>query len=80
MTCHTRNTALRTRLYRHVAESETAQLGFLNSAIVGSAYVIGATRNTYLDLFGLGLVGATLAGVVGHGIIRILIARRRRDK
>jgi hypothetical protein len=81
VTCHTRDTALRTRLYRHVAETETAQLGFLNSAILGSAYVIGATRNTYLDLFGLGLVGLTMAGVGGHGLIRILGAlRRRRDK
>lgn len=81
VTCHTQNTQLRTRLYRHVAESETAQLGFLNSAMVGSAYVIGATRNTYLDLLGLGLVGLTIAGVGAHGLIRILGALRgRRDK
>lgn len=80
VSCHTQNTALRTRLYRYAAENETAELGFLNSAIVGSAYVIGATRNAYLDLFGLGLVGLTIAGVGGHGLIRILGAlRRRRD-
>lgn len=80
VTCHTKDTALRTRLYRHVAESETAKFGFLNSAVMGESYVIGATRNTYLDLLGLGLVGLTFAGVVGHGVIRILIGLRRRDK
>jgi predicted CXXCH cytochrome family protein len=78
--CHTKNTALRTSLYRWTAEEETSKLGFLNSAIMGESYVIGATRNVYLDLFGLGLVGLTFAGVVGHGIIRILVGRKRRDK
>jgi len=81
VSCHTKDTALRTRLYRHLAAGETEKLGFLNSAIVGDAYVIGATRNAYLDMFGLGLVGLTIAGVGGHGLIRILSAlRRRRDK
>jgi predicted CXXCH cytochrome family protein len=80
VTCHTKDSALRTRLYRHMAETETASLGFLNSAVMGESYVIGATRNTYLDLLGLGMVGLTLAGVVGHGLIRFVIARRRRDK
>jgi predicted CXXCH cytochrome family protein len=80
VTCHTKDSALRTRLYRYVAESETAKLGFLNSAVMGESYVIGATRNSYLDWLGLGLVGLTLAGVLGHGLIRIMIALRRRDK
>ena len=33
-------------------ESEQETAGFLNSAILRNAYVIGATRNTYLDLAG----------------------------
>lgn len=76
--CHTQNSALRTRLYRHVAEIETRELGFINAAIVRNTYVIGATRNAYLDALGFILVGGTLVVVVIHGLIRIVIARRRR--
>lgn len=79
--CHTRDSALRTRLYRYVAETEAAKVGFLNSAILGDSYVIGATRNPYLDFGGLALLGLTLAGVAGHAGLRILSALgRRRSK
>jgi hypothetical protein len=79
--CHSQKTALRTRLYRHLAETEAADYGFVNSAVMGSAYVIGATRNTYVDLAALWLVGLTAAGIAGHGAIRLLLAliRRRRS-
>lgn len=76
--CHSQNSALRTGLYRHVAETESAQLGFLNSAVLGSSYVIGATRNTHLDRFGMVLVVLVAAGVGLHGLIRFLAALRRR--
>lgn len=81
VTCHSQNTALRTRLYRHVAENQSAQLGFANSAILGSAYVIGATRNQYLDWGILGLGALTVGGLGVHGAIRLFLAviRRRRS-
>ena len=81
VTCHTRDTALRTRLYRHAAATETAQMGFLNSAVLGDSYVIGATRNAYLDLFAALLLGITALGVAAHAGLRILAALgRRRNK
>ena len=80
VTCHTQNTALRTRLYRYTAETQAQEAGFLNSALLGNAYVIGATRNTYLDLFGLGLIGLTIAGIGGHATLRVLGALIRRGR
>lgn len=77
--CHTLNSALRTRLYRHIAETDTRELGFVNAAFLRSSYVIGATRNTYLDALGLIMVGGTLVAVVIHGLLRIFLARRRRS-
>lgn len=79
--CHSQNSALRTRLYRHVAENQGAQLGFANSAILGSAYVVGATRNVYLDWGMLGLGALTVGGLGIHGLIRVVLAaiRRRRS-
>lgn len=72
VTCHTQNTALRTRLYRWQAETEGARLGFINSAIIGQAYVIGATRNTYFDYLGIALVVLALGGVALHGLGRVV--------
>lgn len=77
--CHTLNSALRVRLYRHITEIDTRELGFVNAAFLRSSYVIGATRNTYLDALGLIMVGGTLAAVIVHGLLRIFIARRRRS-
>jgi len=78
VSCHSQNTALRMRLYRHVAQEETNELGFLNSAVLGDAYVIGATRNVYLDKLALWLTGLTLAAIGLHAGIRILSGLYRR--
>jgi predicted CXXCH cytochrome family protein len=78
--CHSRESTLRTRLYRHLVESEQETAGFLNSAILRHAYVIGATRNTYLDVAGGLLIAGTVGAVTGHGLVRFVagIWRRRR--
>lgn len=80
VSCHSQDTALRTRLYRHMAQEETSRMGFLNSAVLGEAYVIGATRNVYLDNLALWLVGLTLGGVVIHALLRIVSSRSRRRR
>ena len=78
-TCHSPNSALNLGLYRHVRETETRERGFANAAFLSNAYVIGATRNIYLDMLGLIMVGGTLAGVAMHGLLRIIVARRRKS-
>lgn len=78
VSCHSTNSTLRTRLYRHLVDQEVQTAGFTNSVILRSAYVVGATRNTYLDMAGLALIALTTAGVLGHGFIRILTGLWRR--
>lgn len=80
VTCHSQDTALRTRLYRHMAQEETSKMGFLNSAVLGNTYVIGATRNVYLDRLALWLVGLTISGIALHGFLRILASLFRRGR
>lgn len=80
VSCHSANSSLRTRLYRHLVKEEVAAMGFTNSVILSSSYVIGATRNPVLDLIVIGLVALTLAGVLLHGAIRIIFAIRRKGK
>lgn len=82
VSCHTRDSALRTRLYRHLVQEERVNsVGFVNAAILTDAYVIGATRNEYLDFAAIALVGLTVAALGLHGLMRVvgrMIVRRRR--
>lgn len=78
--CHSANSTLRVRLYRHLVEEEREKVGFVNSVILNEAYVIGATRNRYLDLaFGLA-VAVTAGGIALHGLARFLAGLRRRRR
>lgn len=79
-TCHSANTSLNARLYRHLAAEEQNKYGFINSVILGSSYVVGATRNPTLDFGLIVLFGATVVGVLGHGLVRIITTRLRRSK
>ena len=78
--CHSGNSSLKTRLYRHLVAEEQQKYGFTNSAILSTSYVIGATRHPLLDAIVLGLVILTLVGVLGHGVIRFICAIRRKEK
>ena len=80
--CHSQASTLRTRLYRHLVEAEQETNGFLNSVILRHSYVIGATRNSYLDIAGGLLIAGTLGGAAGHALFRIIAGawrKRRRN-
>ena len=78
--CHTGNSALKVRLYRHLVKDEQNKYGFVNSVILGQSYVIGATRNPVLDTLMIGLAALTLIGVLVHAAMRIIAAYLRRRK
>jgi len=78
--CHSANSTLRVRLYRHLVEEERERAGFINSVILNEAYVIGATRNRYLDT-AFGVIAAAVAGGIAlHGLARIVLGLRRRRR
>lgn len=75
--CHSRDSALNLRLYRHLAEEEQGRLGFTNAVVLRTSYVIGATRHPLIELLiWLALAGA-IVGVFGHGLARFIASRRR---
>ncbi len=78
--CHSSNSMLKARLYRHLVSSEEERLGFANSIILANTYVLGATRNPLLDTLVMIAFGAMLLGLLAHGIGRIItgIVRRRK--
>ncbi len=80
LACHSANSTLKVRLYRHMAKDEQQKYGFTNSIFLSNSYIIGATRHPLLDAIIIIAVLLTLAGVLTHGAIRIVLALRRKGK
>lgn len=78
--CHSQDSALATRLYRYASTNVSADLGFSNPSMLGSTYVIGATRNVLIDKIVIALFGLTILGLLGHGALRIVMALFRRGR
>ncbi len=78
--CHAMNSKLMTTLYRHEKELSRQKYGFINGTILSDAYVIGTTRNVYLNNISIALFGLTLAGITGHGFLRIITKKKKRTK
>lgn len=79
--CHNADSSLRTRLFQHRVVDEPARVnrwGFINAVMLGDHYVVGATRNVWLERASVIILGLMLAGIVAHIIIRIVAWRRRK--
>lgn len=77
--CHSKNSVLMESLYRFKAEENRKKAGFFNAAILNEGYVIGANRNEILNLLSVVIFGLTLTGILIHGILRILTAKKRKS-
>ena len=81
VSCHSADSSLKTRLYRHLVSEERQRLGFANSVILANSYVLGATRHALIDTLLMIAFGAMLVGLLAHGVGRIVARRRqRKDK
>lgn len=80
LSCHSADSSLKTRLYRHLVKEEQQKLGFTNSVILSNTYVLGATRHPLLDTLILGAFAAMLLGLVVHGVGRIVARILHRRK
>jgi nitrate/TMAO reductase-like tetraheme cytochrome c subunit len=81
VSCHSRDSTLRTRLYRYlVREDRLSKEGFLNGYVLTDAYVVGATRNEWLDRASFLAVALVLGGIALHAFLRIVSALLRRRK
>jgi len=76
--CHSQNSVLVSKLYAYLSWKERAERGWLNAVLFNNAYLVGATRNRWLDWATLALTSMTVVGVAIHGTGRWLCARLRR--
>jgi predicted CXXCH cytochrome family protein len=76
--CHSANSSLSTRLYRSkVEEARINSIGFMNGYILNEAYVLGVTRNQWLDWASLVILALLVAGLGGHGLLRFVATMLR---
>lgn len=68
--CHSKNSILMTKLYKHEKEQSRQKYGFINGTILSDAYVIGTTRNIYLDFISLTLFGILIIFIGLHSLLR----------
>ncbi|MEZ5352510.1 MAG: cytochrome c3 family protein [Bryobacteraceae bacterium] len=76
--CHSRDSLLLRKLYKHAAERERSEGGIINSVIYNDAYMIGATKYEWLDRLSLAVFGIALVAIALHALGRWAGARRRR--
>jgi hypothetical protein len=68
--CHSQNSKLMSSLYVHEKKQSRLKYGFVNGTLLSDAYVIGTTRNIYLDTLSLIIFGMTFLGISVHGFLR----------
>ena len=78
--CHSSNSILVQSLYKFQTKEERNKEGFINAVILNNSYVIGATRNYYLNLLSFIIFGLTLIALAFHGILRWNSKKRKSDE
>ncbi len=68
--CHSKNSILMTKLYKHEKEKSREKFGFINGTILSDAYVVGTTRNLILDTGFILLLGITVIFILLHSFLR----------
>ncbi|MFN3306430.1 MAG: hypothetical protein ACK42Z_04495, partial [Candidatus Kapaibacteriota bacterium] len=68
--CHSKNSILMTKLYKHEKARSREKYGFINGTILSDAYVIGTTRNVYLDFISIVFFGIVIVLLLLHIILR----------
>lgn len=80
LACHSADSSLKARLYRHMVKEDQEKYGFTNSIFMSSAYVVGAIRNPVLDSVVGGVALVLILGLLIHAVIRVVMAKRRKGK
>ncbi len=73
--CHSKNSRLTHSLYKHQTMEKRKAAGFYNAPILKNSYVIGATRNYYLNIISIILFFGVVGGITIHTFLRIIKKR-----
>ncbi len=73
--CHSSNSRLKASLYKYENLQKRSEDGSLSTVISNESYVIGSQQLPFLKTLSYIIFFATLAGIVIHGILRIIIKK-----
>lgn len=68
--CHSKNSVLMTKLYKHQKKMSVEKFGFINGILLSDAYVIGSTRNIFLDTLSIILFSIIIIILLLHALLR----------
>ncbi|MGB9853075.1 MAG: cytochrome c3 family protein [Candidatus Kapaibacteriota bacterium] len=68
--CHSKNSILMTKLFKHEKARSREKYGFINGTILSDAYVIGTTRNIYLDFMSVIIFAIVIVLLLIHIFLR----------
>lgn len=74
--CHSKNSLLLSTLYKHKVKENRQEKGFYNGVILNESYVIGASRNQYLNVVSIVIFFLTLTGIVVHALLRFFLIKK----
>lgn len=75
--CHTTDSRLTQTLYKFQVKELRTQQGFFNGVILNESYVVGATRNYYLNLLSFIIFGAMLLALTVHGSLYLKAYKKK---
>ncbi|HEX3074934.1 MAG TPA: cytochrome c3 family protein [Ignavibacteriales bacterium] len=75
--CHSKDSRLVHSLYKFKSKEEKSEYGFFNAVLFNDAYVIGATRNYYLNWASFVVFGGMIILLSVHGYFRYKSKRKK---
>jgi hypothetical protein len=73
--CHSTDSRLKSTLYKHLSKEKRDKYGFFNGAMKNETFVIGATKNYYLNAVSIGIFALLILILLGHGLLRIILKK-----
>lgn len=78
--CHSKNTMLLASLYKYQSIENRKKFGFYNATILNESYVIGASKNYFLNFFTIVVFALSVLAIAGHSIILRISKKKNHGK
>ncbi|MBN2746889.1 MAG: cytochrome c3 family protein [Bacteroidales bacterium] len=73
--CHSTDSRLMSTLYKHRAKESRSKFGFINGAMMNESFVVGATKNYYLNVISIVLFSFVFLIILFHAFLRIILKK-----
>ena len=78
--CHSKNSLLMSSLYKYQSKENRKKYGFYNASILNESYVIGASKNYFLNGFTIMVFALSILAILIHAIILRISKKKNHGK